>query len=500
MNEAVKFEVPQIQLSGKYKIQLFDKDTNELIKEVEKHNIISKIPFSASFYNNIYSGFISNTNNTGCGIPKTDNYINFLILTNDPDSPENDDKNPVVLGELVGYAEYKFTDSNSDLKKGVFNKNETTTIYNNYPNGARIKNVTNHIVFDFPTDKANGTFDNIYLAPFPDFSHPNDYRGVTTDYKQIIRISNNGDYNDDESIRLKGDAGGLSNSEKYLYMHCLYYKDKPGIQHWDKIAQIDLETWERKYITLNVPSKNSSNPAYIIYACGMFWRIEANYNTTRYNLDGTYKDYIDIKGKISGNILNLDGAKEYIGDNTNCYKYLYFDYFTGDDDNLYLSYISKITKDSMNIYEIHIFSLDANGNIVSDALIGIKNGDKPDNTIPINIAYINNKKYILTPGSYNMKNKVFTSENGILNEKCSETLNKLSHIGRTFFYSKNGFVFITGGDMDNWPFSLYVRTLLPWSSHCKLSSPVTKTSANTMKIQYDVTVDYIMPGMISNLK
>ena len=54
MKDAVKFEVPQIQLSGKYKIQLFDKDTNELIKEVEKLNVISKIPFSTAFFNHIY--------------------------------------------------------------------------------------------------------------------------------------------------------------------------------------------------------------------------------------------------------------------------------------------------------------------------------------------------------------------------------------------------------------------------------------------------------------
>ena len=136
--------------------------------------------------------------------------------------------------------------------------------------------------------------------------------------------------------------------------------------------------------------------------------------------------------------------------------------------------------------------------MISDALIQIKGG-KPDNTIPINIAYINNKKYIITSEVYDMKNKVFTCENGILNEKCSEILIKLSRIGSQFFYSKNGFLFITGGS-SQWNGSILVYTLLPWSSHCKLSSPVTKTSANTMKIQYDVTVDYIMPNMIENLK
>ncbi|HAT4283486.1 TPA: hypothetical protein I9088_001368 [Clostridium perfringens] len=282
-------------------------------------------------------------------------------------------------------------------------------------------------------------------------------------------------------------------------MQCLYYNGKNNEQHWDKVAQIDLETWETKYITLNIPSENSSNPAYIIYACGMFWRIEADYNTTRYNLDGTYKDSIDIKKKINSNILNLDGTKDYIGDKCGSYVFNYFDHFTGDDNNLYLSYILKnINKDSKVTYETHICTLDSKSNLVSDALIQIKDG-KPDNTIPINIAYINNKKYIITSEVYDMKNKVFTCENGILNEKCSEILIKLSRIGSQFFYSKNGFLFITGGS-SQWNGSILVYTLLPWSSHCKLSSPVTKTSTNTMKIQYDVTVDYIMPNMIENLK
>lgn len=499
MKDSINFQEPSINLNGKYKIQLFDKDTGEMVQEVEKHNVISKIPFSSAFYNHIYSGFILNTNNTGCGISNTSDYTNYLLLTSDPESPENDCKNPVILGEVIGYAEYGDTDSGSNLKRGVFNKNETTKINNHYQNGSRIKSVTKHIVFDFPTDKGNGTFDNIYLAPFPSTSYPNDYRGERV-YFDTIRVSNDGNYEFKNGRELNGDAGVISSTEKYLYMQCLYYNGKKNKQHWDKAAQIDLETWEIKYITLNVPSENSSNPAYIIYACGMFWRIEANYNTTRYNLDGTYKDSIDIKKKINSNILNLDGTKDHIGDNCECYSFNYFDHFTGDDNNLYLSYILKNTnKDSKVMYETHICTLDSKSNLVSDALIQTKDNEKPDNTIPINIAYINNKKYIITSELYDMKNKVFTCENGILNEKCSEILIKLSRIGRQFFYSKNGFLFITGGT-SQWNGSILVYTLLPWSSHCKLSSPVTKTSANTMKIQYDVTVDYITPGMISNLK
>ena len=140
MKDAVKFEVPQIQLSGKYKIQLFDKYTNELIEEVEKHNVISKIPFSTAFYNHIYRGFLYNDNNYGYDFSNTNNgYINFLMLTNDPDAPENDDKNPVVLGETIGYAQYDDTNSVEDIKRGIFNKNETKRIFTIIPTEVKLK-------------------------------------------------------------------------------------------------------------------------------------------------------------------------------------------------------------------------------------------------------------------------------------------------------------------------------------------------------------------------
>lgn len=89
-------------------------------------------------------------------------------------------------------------------------------------------------------------------------------------------------------------------------------------------------------------------------------------------------------------------------------------------------------------------------------------------------------------------------------EKSSSLLKQLLNRSEILFYSKEGWLFTLGdGYSGNGSYrvrSLYAHILIPWSSHCKLSSPVTKTSTNTMKIQYDVTVDYIMPNMIENLK
>lgn len=501
MKDAVKFEVPQIQLSGKYKIQLFDKYTNELIEEVEKHNVISKIPFSTAFYNHIYRGFLFNDNNYGCDFSNNKNgYINFLMLTNDPDAPENDDKNPVVLGETIGYAQYDDTNSVEDIKRGIFNKNETKRIFDCYPHGGKIKRVTKHIVFDFGTDKANGTFDNIYLLPTENCSNPDSYRGRRT-FFDTLTVSNNEDYKKDSDKYYQGDRGPISHSEKYLYMQCLYYKEVTNRQYWDKIARIDLDTWERKYITLNVPSEEASKPAYIIYACGMFWRIDREWKTTRYNLEGEYKDTIKLSNSFqNGTYYYLKQYNNFIGDDSRTINYNKFMFFTGDDENLFISYKREDKdKDSKTYYESYILVLDKNGEKVNETFFA-KYNSLPETPPKLNIAYINNEKYLIANNYTDEKPQVFKVNNGTLIKKSSNILRAVSDSKMPFFYSKDGFLFMVGFGESGWQDSIYVYTLIPWGSHCKLSSPVTKTSANTMKIQYDVTVDYIMPGMISNLK
>lgn len=511
MKDSIKFQEPSINLNGKYKIQLFDKDTGEMIQEVEKHNVISKIPFSTAFYNHMYRGFIYNDNTNGMIGTQSNNwhngYINWLILINNPEATENDYKNPVILGDMIGYAKYNDTNSTTDIKKGIFNANETTTIFNRHEGGTKIKSVTKHIVWDFGTDKANGTFDNIYLAPNPDDNYnPDNYRGEYANITSLI-LSNNGDYTDNSNSNNNGDLGPLSCSDTHLYMQCLYYKNLKNWheQHCDKIAKLSLAEWKKEYITLNVPDERKGTPAYIFYAGGMFWRVEYTYLTTRYNLDGTYKDTINLKSKFTNNnVVDLRNtySGRYIGYENGIGNSDYFDFFTGDDDYLYIGYINKKTDEKNNtIYEYYLCSINNNAELINEVLIDT---DKNYRTCAkAHLAYINGEKYIISPGNEFRKNAVFLVDNGRFVEKNSNILSYIIRSGyRPFFYSKEGLLFRlgNGSSYNNLNDSLYVGTLIPWSSHCKLPSPVTKTSTNTMKIQYDVTVDYIMPNMIENLK
>lgn len=243
----------------------------------------------------------------------------------------------------------------------------------------------------------------------------------------------------------------------------------------------------------------------------MFWRIESDYTVTRYSIDGSYKDKISIKNKFANrdiqNLYSRKGSIGYYDDSyyTN-YQYLFdnrYDFFTGDNEYLYVSYkLKKTNEKNETIYETYICSINSSGEVISEVLaLTTKDNNNYYSCAKLSLIYINDEKYMLSSTTGNAK--VFKINNGVLKEKGSSILKRLLSSDKQMFYSKEGLLFILGNgykDNGSWEKSIYVYTLIPWSSHCKLSSPVTKTSTNTMKIQYDITVDYIMPGMISNLK
>lgn len=518
MEESVKFEVPQVRLSGKYKIQLFDKDTNELIEEVEKHNVINKSLFSSAFYNFIYKGFINNDFGGALPINEAqgrDDYfsglVSWLMLTKDDELTGNDDKNSVILGETIAYANYGNTSSGQDLKKGVYNQNESTIINNYYDGGKKIKSKTHHIVFDFPTDKGNGTFDNVYITPNTSSRYSEDASSLRGKYNlnSYFTVSNSGNYDYKSDADFQGDHGVISHSNTHVYIQCLHYKGEYRTQHWDKIAKMSFENYGLEYINLNVPEEHKEKASYIYYACGMFWRLSYDFTVTRYNLDGTYKDTIDIKSNfVKANLKNLQTSNiyfdskyhTYLGSSFDSYCYLWpssFNLFTGDDDYLYLSYTIYLTgKNNKNSYETYVCSINAENKKISEVLI--KKSENNLNPETLSIGYINGEKYLFCGKTQ----QVFVIRNGVFVKKSSEILRTLTENGYSFLLWKDGTLFILGsGDKNTFQGRTFaICTLIPWSSHCKLPSPVTKTSTNTMKIQYDVTVDYIMPGMIENLK
>ncbi len=84
----------------------------------------------------------------------------------------------------------------------------------------------------------------------------------------------------------------------------------------------------------------------------MFWRIESDYTISRYNLDGSYKDTINIKINLLIAIFKLYSSNGVIGyyDTSYYTNYQYlvndrYDFFTGDNEYLYISYKLKKTNE-----------------------------------------------------------------------------------------------------------------------------------------------------------
>lgn len=511
MKEKIGFKVPEINLEGEYTIQLFN-ENGELVKEEKKHNCINKALFSTAYYNNIFCGLIDNdSRKTDCygNQNKDDNvgHVNWLMLTNDSDAVENDSKNPVIMGEMVGYAHSSSTNSYSDLKRGLINSNETTKV-NNYVDGSdkKIKSVTKHYVWDFATDKGNGVFDNLYLTGVPVNVYsvnPNNYRGDLCKNSNLILNSKN-----TEGIDTT-DSGPFSHDDENLYIQCLFLANKISNVHYrcyDTIAKINQNTWAIEYITLQVPGANSDNAAYVIQAGGYFWRIEYNFECTKYRLNGEYVGFVNLSSQFSNSFFNLGNSIKnlsYDGSTTYAKKWN-FDVFTGDEKYLYVGYMTSDLKRYICVF-------DSDNRKVSEIYLGDRNDNSNYHQSVLNILYVNNKKLLLSCPC-NGDTKVYNiDDNGVFIEKSGDNLKYLSEMIKSYsdgngsyncvFYNKKGeLFFIPYKKQTVYSSEIIVGHFIPWTSHVKLDSPITKTSANTMKIQYDITCEYVPVGGIENIE
>lgn len=517
MKENVGFKIPAVNVKGEYTIQLFD-ENGKLVKEEKKHNCINKAIFSTAYWNNILCGIIDNDSrkNDSYGNYNTyDKHIghaNWLMLTNDNTSLADDYKNPVILGEMIGYAHSGDTNSYDNNKRGLPNANETARVINYLDGGNKIKSLTKHYVWDFATDKGNGEFDNVYLTGLPlNYSsasyNPNNYRGCFTKHSDFLLNSKS-----TENIYAT-DCGPFSHDAENLYVQCLFLantsKNNTAAQSmcYDTVAKISQDTWSVEYITLQVPSANSNNAAYIIQAGGYFWRIEYNFACTKYRLNGEYIGIVNLSSQFSDTFLNIGlDANNISHSSTTWRKYKYeVDVFTGDDKYLYVGYKTKE-------YKRYICVFDASGTKVSEKYIGDssnKNNNKQQ--CCLNILYVNDKKVLLSSSYDEIGNVFYIDDNGSLNEISSDNLKFLSdnikkaegnsNSTNCVFYSKNGDLFMLPYENEyNYGWRIAVGHFIPWTSHVKLDSPITKTSANTMKIQYDITCEYVPVGGIENIE
>ncbi|WP_017379733.1 hypothetical protein [Paenisporosarcina sp. TG-14] len=146
--------IAEPKLKGKVKIEKFEDGI--LHDTIEKHNFIN--PRANAVYDMLArhymfgQGFLPVNN-----AEHQQNNLLFrtLMLTDNVKSTDPGNET-YVDGKLIGYAQTEVTYVGSDSLLGTINTAET------FINNERAK-----LVFDFPTSAGNGTFQSIYLTPFP---------------------------------------------------------------------------------------------------------------------------------------------------------------------------------------------------------------------------------------------------------------------------------------------------------------------------------------------
>lgn len=153
-----KVSFPNLEAKGKVKIELFDALTKKKVEEVETNNFIAK---GVEYYFKILMmNQFTRDKAGGNSIEHTVNNMFERMTLTDASHPEQPEKEWYMKGNEIGWALTSEIYSGSDEKRGSYNTSESFTTQEQV-----------HIVIDFPTHAANGTFQSIYFTP--NYNPPN---------------------------------------------------------------------------------------------------------------------------------------------------------------------------------------------------------------------------------------------------------------------------------------------------------------------------------------
>ncbi|MFJ8100226.1 hypothetical protein [Lysinibacillus sp. NPDC096212] len=170
MKDVVEQIIQKGQVQGLITVQLFDAESGELQHEEKTHNFISQGVLKHVFNSYISDIFTRYRHSDGV----TTNYLaseryadlfRYIILTNDA-SPEDPMNEWLRKANATAFARTDNSDSNTtNMKEGNINRNESRTIFGQAK-----------LVFDWSTEKGNGTFQSINFEPISGAVNGSPYR------------------------------------------------------------------------------------------------------------------------------------------------------------------------------------------------------------------------------------------------------------------------------------------------------------------------------------
>lgn len=306
--ELEKFK-PYNQARAVHTIELFDAKTGELVERTTSENFISKnieaiqkiyalvallsLELSDEQINgdsrfSLYQDWMGYSFSDPTKIKeferingKINSPLRYLVLTND-DSKEEPEKETLLKGELIGWADRVGTYSGNDTKRGTINTAES------YAEPGHL-----HLVFDWPTHAANGTFNSTNFASYYDYNDYNYWLGYK---RKTIEPPENYHLSSGHGCKVK---------DGKLYI--VGYDENGALSQHIFVYDIDLENFE---INTNNPEIYNTGAIYNAYIQsfdiapdGSIWYTDNSGKLWHYGKDG---QLLPIPG-ISGDYLQTGG-------------------------------------------------------------------------------------------------------------------------------------------------------------------------------------------------
>lgn len=408
---------------GNVTIQLFKE--GELVEEVKSENCICEKWVSALYLDFINEVFLK----------RSRSYISNTLLQMLVLSTNNNDENPqdiLTHGNMIGYADINNSYSGADTERGTVNLAESS-----------MSEWSRHIVVDFPTHAANGTFQSVYMKNGKSCGEmENFYSEAVIPGLDIFGLENKG-------IIL----AGIVDTKYYVILEYKMYIYRSGYS--DPEVTVDLPTIETHY-----QGKIYNNNVYI--------------KTTYGNIISIYSG-IDL---TLSNQLTIDLIRVYD--------------FAFKDDFLYI--VGK-EDESYGLYKY------TTQGVRLEKLIDLPKSSPSSAEGYVILAYY---KFIFIPihdrASYPFATVIYNTDTN-MSEMVNRNIFNFDFTTNHFnYYRYQGAInmFVLGnrlyitckGKNDNTSLiKNKVYTIKPYISHTKLPAPITKTSANTMKIQYDYEIE-----------
>lgn len=449
----IKNKPISVPTKGIFTVELFDALTGKKTYEAKSENRISAVFANAAFLDGYFYRILDNRINNDlytCYNNKGYGPCNVLTLT-DGDIPE-DPYDYWMWGNVIGYCDLWRNYAGSNTKRGNINASESTRI-DTYANGNEtiLTSSTRHWVVDFPTSAGNGTFKSIYLTGYGKLENSShSYPQYNWLYDK--KILKKGTYNANLGVH------SLAADETYLYA---LQSDTKNMYCWNKRTWVSESNKTLAVAARSICYDKYTQSFWTLHEDGSFKKLDENFNVLQSYSRSSAMD------KVDG--VTLTSSR-------------YFWDICATESNVLYTFHAYVSSSSNPKTVMAVYNKD--GTFVKNVIL--HNSGAYTTTL---FEIPNNKLMVISNTIYMVLNK------GDLSVYSN------THDG-SYIEGWNG-----GNDYWRWDFdlnliyrysskdygSITLSWVIPAGAHTLLPEPVTKTPTNTMKIQYDLTVDYVYP-------